>query len=180
MSTEKVFDRRVDFYYLAFFLLCIGSLLATIPLGTSFSSKQKYEIKDELLIGPLEVSSFGSTFRFEAIRKVYRHGDWVSVQADVLDENKAYLFSIADELWHETGRDSDGPWSETHDELDTKFSLAKGKYYIAVEAEYSNGVKPNVLIRLKKIWGTTSLLYLTSIISGCMLLVLVMFEKDTK
>lgn len=179
MSSSTLFSRRVDFYYLAFFLLSIGSLLATIPLGSNYGgTTYKYRIGDEQLIGPIEVDSYSKAFKLKAKRSVYRHGDWVSIKADILDDKKKYLFSVSDEFWHETGRDSEGAWSETHKKLSTKFSLQKGTYYLAVEAEYSKGLKKGVTVELKPILGATSLLYLTSIIAGAMIFVLAMFEKD--
>ncbi len=63
-------------------------------------------------------------------------GTWNAIEVAVLDENKNYLFSFADEVWHEVGHDSDGRWEEDVSKFNMEITFPKaGNYYLALTTE---------------------------------------------
>ncbi len=176
MNRKEVVVSRAAFYLFASVALCIASFLTVLVLNTRFSSIRTVEVEKDYIIGPIEVSEKQSTLRFQATRNMHVNGNWISVQADVLNENKGFLFSVSDELWYESGRDSEGPWSEAHDMFDAKFTLGKGKYYIAIQAEYSSGMRPYLFVRVSEVFGATSLLLVVGIVSGFAAVIIFIFK----
>ena len=55
---------------------------------------------------------------------------------EVLDENKDTLYEFGKDLWHESGYDSDGYWSESDRDMQVKLTFSEpGIYYIQMGEE---------------------------------------------
>ena len=63
-------------------------------------------------------------------------GQWSYVGIELLNANKEYLFSFGDEMWYETGYDSEGSWREYKNKYSTKITIPdKGKFFFKVNYE---------------------------------------------
>ena len=59
---------------------------------------------------------------------------------EVLDENKDTLYEFGKDLWHESGYDSDGYWSESDRNMQVKLTFSEpGTYYIQMGEEKGIG-----------------------------------------
>lgn len=89
------------------------------------------------IMGPITIDS-PYTVALIKIKTNIPVQSWAFVEGEVLNEDKEYLFSFGKELWHETGRDSDGAWKEENDTYKMKVTFPqKGKYYINFKTESS-------------------------------------------
>jgi len=125
MSVLKVF--------IASLLLCLASFIAAefLKEATSFSpyqSSTKFANKDKAY--QFEVFEDGEMIRFE-FRGQVPLNRWKSFEIEVYTVEGDYLFSYQDELWSESGRDTDGPWTErkTYAHFDMRFPK-KGSYQV--------------------------------------------------
>jgi len=97
---------------------------ASIPFSTSgnFANKDRaYSFK---------VPEDGQMMRLE-FRGNMPSNRWKAMDMEIYDSNWKYLFSYHDELWVETGRDSDGQWTERRSKayIEQRFPK-KGEYFI--------------------------------------------------
>ena len=72
----------------------------------------------------------GNVMRLE-IKGTMPMNTWKSVDMEVYDSNDNYLFSVQDELWSESGKDSSGEWTEhsKSGQVTIRFKH-KGDYYL--------------------------------------------------
>ena len=89
------------------------------------------------LVGPLEVSQDLSVYQVDISQSV-PDGQWSYVSADLLDQQKTFLFSFGKEFWSESGYDSDGRWQESDVKSSGKITIQKaGTYYLRIKTEAS-------------------------------------------
>jgi hypothetical protein len=93
------------------------------------------------LVGPITVQEDGTVLQIE-VRQDPGNQSWSFVGGEVLDAGKNYLFGFGEEMWHETGYDSDGYWSETKSSYDVKIRLPRGQYYLNFSGEKQPGSNP--------------------------------------
>ena len=74
------------------------------------------------MVGPIEVQKKNTVFLIE-VRQPVQYQRFSFVQGSVLNAQKQYLFGFGEELWAESGRDSEGAWSESKQEYDHKVTL---------------------------------------------------------
>lgn len=81
-------------------------------------------------IGPIVVDKRGETYEIVSNVSVPTNR-WNFIEIEVLDMNDEYLYSFGQELWHETGRDSDGFWREQRGDFETRITFPEpGFYYL--------------------------------------------------
>lgn len=79
---------------------------------------------------------------------------WSFIEIQVYDQNRNYLFSFGKELWHETGRDSDGPWRENKNHYSTKATFPEtGSYFLGIRTE-SNNIPNRAVVTVSKKRGS--------------------------
>lgn len=98
------------------------------------SSQNKMNVKPGVQpanqIGPILVEKPGETFEI-FVRSGVPANRWAFIETEIVDQNEEYLYSFGQELWHETGRDSDGAWRERRSNFDTNITFPQpGLYYI--------------------------------------------------
>ncbi|MCF2858119.1 hypothetical protein L1286_11600 [Pseudoalteromonas sp. SMS1] len=77
------------------------------------------------------ISEDGAMARFE-VKGYMRDNTWSSFEFEVFGTHETYLFTYHDELWTETGRDSEGAWREARDHLYFDIRLPESGDYHAV------------------------------------------------
>lgn len=81
-------------------------------------------------IGPIIVDRPGETWQV-FVRAGVPENRWNFIEIEVLNEKEEYLYSFAQELWHETGHDSDGFWREKRNNFETNITFPEpGFYYL--------------------------------------------------
>jgi hypothetical protein len=138
-------DAKTLAYTRAAVLLFIFAMLCAISaLAVNLSVGERLERRLDAsggLVGPITVQEDGSVLQIE-VRQNPGNQSWSFVGGEVLDAGKNYLFGFGDEMWHETGYDSDGRWSETKNSYDIKVRLPQGQYYLNFSGEKQPGSNP--------------------------------------
>ena len=89
--------------------LFFNELLQTPVSETHYESSKRLANKDKAY--RFEVPENGQMMRFEIAGSMPMN-TWKSIDIDVYDLAGNYLFTYQDELWSESGRDSEGKWTE--------------------------------------------------------------------
>ncbi len=124
--------------------------IATANYGLNEGGEEGREVA---LIGSINIAKARQVVGIE-IDTNLPNNSWAFVEGEVLDANKAYLFSFGDEFWHESGYDSGedgGPWEESYDEYEMKITFPEaGNYYLSVKAQGNANISEmNVYISQK-------------------------------
>lgn len=130
-------------------------------------------------IGPIEVDEAGEVY--ELIIGAYVPAqNWMYVEVEVLDYRQEYLYSFGQELWHYTGRDSDGQWTDRQFEFDTKTTFTfPGYYYFNFIAQNSfNNDAEFLKVELLKRRGSSVPHSRLGIV--CIVIAIVLFEMHSK
>lgn len=87
--------------------------------------------------GPIKIHEKNEVVEIKIAQHVGdRH--WSAIEAEVLDEKDNYLFAFSEELWFETGYDSDGRWEEGKRKYDISVTFPEpGNYFIDFSSENS-------------------------------------------
>ncbi len=123
MSINKLFViSTITFIYC---WLMIGHLDSPEQIKP-FASGSTYSKKDTPYT--FRVPNDGQIMLFEVKGSVAMNS-WKSIDIEIYDAQGNYLFAYTDELWAESGRDSDGRWTEYHTHLEYKQRFpSKGEY----------------------------------------------------
>lgn len=85
--------------------------------------------------GPITTEKDNQVVKFSFYQNVPLQ-KWSGVDVEVLDADKEYLFAFGEELWHESGRDSDGYWEESKEDMSLSVTFPKpGTYYLDISSE---------------------------------------------
>jgi hypothetical protein len=106
------------------------------------------------IIGPITVAKDRTTYHVKVKQPIRKSGHWATVSGEVLDANKKYLFGFGKEFWAESGRDSDGYWSESVTKYDMKVNLGKGTYYLGIATERHPGVTDGIQVKVQRKSGS--------------------------
>lgn len=86
-------------------------------------------------LGPIRVTKPMEVFEISIKAQTPRQS-WSFIQGEVLNSNHEYLFAFGKELWHETGYDSDGSWTDSQNEYDMRITFPEtGLYYLNFKIE---------------------------------------------
>lgn len=86
-------------------------------------------------VGPFEIEEPGTVVSV-AVRQSVPIGAWSFVTGELLDANQEYLTGFGDEMWHETGQDSEGRWEDSETAYDVKLTLSEAaEYYFRFNVE---------------------------------------------
>ncbi len=122
---------RVALVFLAFAILFF---VTSWVMGWSAEEKTK-TIRASQLYGPIVVTKPRTVYEI-TLRTQLPRQSWQFIEAELLDAKKEYLFSFSKELYRESGRDSEGSWSETVNSLDMKLTVpAPGQYYLRFKVD---------------------------------------------
>lgn len=157
--TKELDDQRravlntMTVVFFGFSSLC---LLTALFMNSAVESKQYGIPAKGGIIGPVEVPKDNSVILFE-ISQGMRANNWTYVTIEVLDKDKRFMHAFGDEFWFETGRDTDGDWSESHKEFDMKITFDEaGTYFFEVVTEASDfKAASKVLVRYERLMGSS-------------------------
>ncbi len=96
-------------------------------------------------IGPIVIDKPYTTYEIET-KTTLAANTWTFVEVVVEDRFGEYLYSFGQELWHETGRDSDGPWRETRHNFESNLTFPEaGEFYLSFMVSSKNNRHPSKL-----------------------------------
>ncbi len=119
---------RYGLSFIVFGIIClITAWILSFSVGNSV--KQRLPAKGGKF-GPIQVDKKNEIVEIKVSQNVdSRH--WSSIEAEVLDDKNKYLFAFSEELWFETGYDSEGQWKEGKQKYDISITFPQpGKYFI--------------------------------------------------
>jgi hypothetical protein len=136
ITTTKLTSQTLTKALFVYALVCL-----TAAFILSFSTGKKMSQAIDMSggeFGPIDVVEDNSVYSINISQSVTANS-WTFITIDVLDQDKQYLFSFGDELWHESGYDSDGNWTESKNNFSLKMTFpTKGRYFLSLEGERSD------------------------------------------
>jgi hypothetical protein len=117
-------------------LFCILCFLTSLFFqnGASRAEKKFHNLQNDALYGPIVVGERPQVYKI--ILRFYGNNAETYVTGEVLDKDKDVLYEFGKDLWHASGRDSDGEWQEATRDLTAHLTFSeKGEYYIQFNAE---------------------------------------------
>lgn len=124
----------------------------SVKTGTSEAKPVNIDERPAHQISPIIVETPGEVYEVTISSRVDEN-TWSFYEVEVLDEKDNYLFSFGEELWHETGRDSDGSWREKYERFDTKMTFPEPGIYklnFLVTSKRKNSVKRATVVFTKR------------------------------
>ena len=104
--------------------------------------------EDGTLVGPFDLTRKDSVHRIE-LRSSFGDNSWAWGGMELLDESYEVVNAAQKEFWRESGRDSDGRWSESDLVNKTLFRLDHpGKYYARLFVERGTANTGSIIFRV--------------------------------
>lgn len=133
---------RIDIGKLATVLMIFGLLSFVIAWFFSWTVGDPYEdsfylrdAENTHIIGPISINKKQQVWNIN-LKADVPVGSWSFIEGAILDRQQQHLFAFGKELWHETGRDSDGPWRESDVEYSMKVTFPDiDTYYLKFTAD---------------------------------------------
>jgi len=129
-------------------------------LGAAIFSSDVSEVETKILpgeggiFGPLMIKEKNSSYEV-TLKNYVALNKWSHIEVEVLDANKNYLFGFGDDMWHESGRDSDGAWVESKTDYSMDITFKEpGEYYLNVGSERNDGKGGSIAISAVKKRGS--------------------------
>ena len=115
------------------------------PTGASSSSAE---------IGPLTVRKHNETYSV-SVNANLASQSWASIEGQVLNSSKEYLYSFGKELSYYSGRDYEGGWAELENTYSINITFPKpGIYYLKFNTQ-SNRLPRSVSVKISKKRGSS-------------------------
>ena len=150
-------------------IFCIVCFVTALFYQHSFvKEKTFYDLRENAIFGPIKIDNKSQVYRVTA----YFSGDNTSsyISGEVLDEDKDTIYEFGKDLWHESGYDSEGYWSESERRMSADLTFSeKGTYYIQFNTEENSMKFIKITVQLKK--GS----YVAHLEVGSLALLLVLF-----
>ncbi len=131
-------------------------------------------------VGPLKIEKDNTVYDITLQQNVSISGDWSGLDVEVLNEKKQTLFGFSDELWAESGYDSDGSWYENKTRFHMKITFKKaGIYYLAISNEMNKNSRAgkSIHVEAKPKNGSAMFHYYLAIISMIATIIIFQFSS---
>lgn len=115
-------------------LFCMACFVAAVSLQGTTAKKHYTNLQEGSIYGPIKVGNKPQVYRITANFRAENLSTYIS--GEVLDEDKDTLYEFGKDLWHESGWDSEGYWSESDERMTANLTFSeKGTYYIQFNTE---------------------------------------------
>jgi hypothetical protein len=148
----KVATVFIVFGLLSLLTAWVYSMETEQVVNTSFRPSGTSDVSAE--IGPINVRKYNESYII-SIKASLSSQSWASIDGQVLNSNKQYLFSFGKELSYYAGRDSEGGWTELDNDYSMNVTFPNpGTYYLQFNTE-SDRSPSNVEVKVIKKRGST-------------------------
>ena len=149
-------------------IFCIVCFFTAIHFQNSKVAEKTYNLQENSIVGPIKVTDKSQVYKVKAHFSGDNSSSYIS--GEVLDENKDTLYEFGKDLWHESGYDSEGYWSESDRNMTADLAFSeKGTYYLQFNTEENSMKNITITIRLQK--GS----YVAHLQTGVMSMLLLLF-----
>jgi len=145
---------RKNFFYnnlcIIVCIFCIVCLSTALSYHNSkITNYHLSSLKDGATVGPINITNKSTICRIQVISYANNYSTYIS--GEVLDNEYDTLYEFGKELWHESGYDSEGYWSEGVSSLTANLTFSeKGTYYIRFYDEQKSMFAIHIIIDLQK------------------------------
>ena len=144
---DKLFYNNLTLIVVIFSIICF--VTSMLLQSTFYYNKTMNYLNEGQIVGPIKVKNK------PVICKVMAHFSGANTSSylsgEVLDENKDTLYEFGKDLWHESGYDSDGYWSESDRKMTAYLTFKdKGTYYIQFNTDEKNMYNISITMQLVK------------------------------
>ncbi len=172
--------QRVHLGHLALLYLVFAGLFFLTALFFSQGLERQYfylETGESKLI-PIEVKQDKTVYQVTIFNHHIPVNSWTFIEGEVLDADKEYLFSFADELGHYAGVGSKGEWTERNNSYSVKITLPEaGDYFLNFVAETSwREDNASLTVTVKKLRGSS----LPYILAGVVALIIAVVLNEIR
>lgn len=150
---QKHFKRELKHWsgysFATFALLMILGLMGSFSSGsTIFSETITPPFPDSgVVYGPIAFDEQDSLYQISLRASGLPWNSWSWGGVELLNEEQLPINAIQHDFWKETGRDSDGQWSETSLSKEILFTLEQpGNYYLRVHGDIGNARSPAITV----------------------------------
>lgn len=140
---DKLFYNNILFILCAFSILCFLTSLwlqdkEPIKIAPCANNKilptAYFEPKENTIWGPIKINNKAKIYKITARFSGSNSASYLT--GEVLDEDKETLYEFGKDMWHESGYDSEGYWSESDRKMSTYLTFKeKGTYYIQFSSD---------------------------------------------
>ena len=169
-------------YGLAFFffgLLCLfTAMLLSINTGPKIAKSLP---ENGGLFGPIITTQNNEIYSLAFTQNV-PDGQWSSIEAEIVEKTAGYQFSISEELWFETGYDSEGRWEEGKRDFDMSVTFpTPGEYSLNITTSTSRSGVGGIYIEAnKEIGSMVAFMWMGALFSILGVLTLYISSKSKK
>lgn len=111
-------------------IFCAVCFITYFTIENETIAKRTYSLDENSTYGPIEVKK-GQAKLCKIRSSMYKDNQSIYFSGEVLDEDKETLYEFGKDLWHESGYDSEGYWSESDRNMEARLAFTEpGKYYI--------------------------------------------------
>lgn len=178
-SDKKQIYQKLAKLLLGFSGLCfLTSFIFNVDSGSGAQIKQTLPHNGGY-VGPIQVNKRNSVYNIEVQKDIRQYGRWSFVGGDVLDAEKQFLFGFGQELWKESGYDSDGPWYEENTSFDLKVTFPQsGVYYLRFKEESNSSERGNIMVSVSPKVGSSLAHFMLGVVSLIGMLVLLVLGAE--
>ncbi len=121
------FYNNLMFICAVFCLICFWTYYS---IESQTIAKRSYSLDEGSMYGPIVVKK-GQPKICKIRSSMYGENTNIYFSGEVLDKDKDTLYEFGKDLWHESGYDSEGYWSESDRNMEAKLAFTEpGTYYI--------------------------------------------------
>lgn len=143
----KYFYNNIMLIIAVFCAICFLTYFQTTLANVATKS---YNLDEGSTYGPIVVKK-GETKIACIEPRMWAENTSLYFSGEVLDEDKETLYEFGKELWHESGYDSDGYWSESDRDMKAYLTFSEeGEYYIQFHTEENAMSNLSLKISVKK------------------------------
>ena len=144
---DKLFYNNLTLIVVIFSIICL--ITSMLLQSTYYYNKSVNYLNEGQIFGPIKVQNKPIICKVIANFEGENTSSYLS--GEVLDENKDTLYEFGKDLWHESGYDSDGYWSESDRKMTAYLTFKdKGTYYIQFNTDENNMYNISVTFQLVK------------------------------
>lgn len=161
LLSKKILLKKIRLTFVIFACICFCTAIVISNYTLSKKSYNNQTVPQR--VGPIQ----GDAIYKINVTQSIPVKTWAFLEVNIETKNGQTLFSVGKELWHEQGKDSDGPWTEKDETIEYDFKLPKGEYYLNSKVTESSIKKlpHHMNIDIEQRLGSPYMMLITTIIS---------------